>query len=115
MQTDISIQHENINDIIVFIFSGELDETNADLVFSDIHKKINVGKKLKVIFDFADLKYLNSKAIGYVADTYGILQDRSGKFVICAMNESVAMVADIVGLQSIVPIFQTRQEALDSF
>ena len=77
MQTDISISHTIQNSIIIFEFSGELDETNTDKVFSDIHREIAISQKEKVIFDFTKLRYLNSKAIGYVADTYSIIQEKS--------------------------------------
>ena len=114
MNTDISIQHSITDDIIIFEFTGELDETNTDKVFSDIHKDIAISQKKKVIFDFTNLKYLNSKAIWYVADSFWVLQEKSGKFVICWMNDSVTMVADIVWLQTIVKIYTTLDEAISS-
>ena len=112
MQTDIQLQPLIKNDIIIFEFNGELDETNTDRVFSDVHKEISVSGLKKVIFDFTKLKYLNSKAIWYVADTFSIIQDKEWEFVICGMNEAVAMVADIVWLQSIVKMYDNREEAL---
>ena len=114
MHTDISIQHEIHDEIIVFSFNWELDETNTDKVFSDIHKEISVSEKTYVIFDFTNLKYLNSKAIWYVADSFSVLQDKWGQLVICGMNDSVVMVADIVWLQSIVKTYNTLDEAINA-
>jgi len=63
MQTDITIQNKLLQDVIIFNFNGELDETNTDKVFSDVHKEIAISGSKKVVFDFTKLKYLNSKAI----------------------------------------------------
>ena len=112
MQTSVNISYTIEKDVIIFEFSGELDETNTDKIFSDIHRKIAISGKNHVIFNFEALKYLNSKAIWYVADTFSVIQDKNGRFVIYWMNDAVTMVADIVGLESIVQICATRSEAL---
>lgn len=112
MVTDINTEYEEYEDIIIFIFSWEIDETNADASFGEVQEKIFPFKKLKVVFDFTALKYLNSKAIGYIVDTYTKLEDQDGKLAIFGMNEAVSTVIEIVWIREIIPFFQTREEAL---
>lgn len=112
METLIEINKKDVDWVIVFEFSWELDETNADKTFSSIYDNIWSFEWKKIILNFAWLKYLNSKSIGYIADIFSNIDENNGKMYICECKELVKDVLELVGITTIVPTVTTETEAL---
>ena len=112
METLVEVNKKEQDWILIFSFSGELDETNADKTFTNIYKEIWDFKDKKIIFDFGGLKYLNSKSIWYIADIYSNIEDSDSKMYITNCDESVKDVLELVGITTIVPTVDTIEEAI---
>lgn len=112
MQTPIDVQYKNAFWVHVFTFEGELDETNADKTFTAIYSTLGDFINKKIIFNLAGLKYLNSKSIGYIADIYSNIEDNSG-IMFLSNIENVRDTLELVGIPSIVTVYETEEEALE--
>ena len=113
MQTTTDVQYKIVSDVRVFVFEGELlDETNADTTFADIYATLGDFINKKIVFDFAGLKYLNSKSIGYIADIYNNLEEGGGRIVLCNI-ENVRDTLDLMGIPSLITVCETQEEALE--
>ncbi|MDD3301980.1 MAG: STAS domain-containing protein [Candidatus Gracilibacteria bacterium] len=112
METIIQVNDRAKDDIMIFEFIGELDETNSDKTFGALYKKIGsfVGKK--IIFNFSGLKYLNSKSIGYIADIFSNIEENNGKMFITNCLEGVKDILELVGITSIIPTVEKEEEAI---
>ncbi len=97
---------------MVFEFHGELDETNADKTFTTIYTEIGDFTGKKILFNLVGLKYLNSKAIGYIADIFSNVDDGGGKMCISNMTDEVKDTLELVGITTIITISQTEEEGL---
>jgi len=96
----------------IFAFKGELDETNVDTTFPNIITEINDFGHAKTLFDFTGLTYLNSKSIGYIADISQRTDDGGGKFALCGISNEVHDTLELVGITSIVEVFDTSEIAV---
>lgn len=114
METLIEVNKKEENWILIFSFSGELDETNADKTFTGIYNEIWDFEDKKVIFDFTNLKYLNSKSIGYIADIYSQIEDNNAMMYISNCDDWVKDVLELVGITTIVPTVDTVKQAIDA-
>lgn len=114
METLIEIVKREEGSVIVFDFSGELDETNADNTFTDLYKQIGDFSDKKILLNLAGLKYLNSKSIGYIADVFSNLEDNDGLMYISNCDEGVKDVLELVGITTIIPTVDTEKEALEA-
>jgi anti-anti-sigma factor len=114
MNTAIEIKAKNVSDVLVFEFHGELDETNADKTFTSIYNAIGDFTGKKILFNLVGLKYLNSKSIGYIADIFSNTEDGSGNMTICSMTEEVKDTLELVGITTIISIFENEEEAIAS-
>ena len=75
MQTELELKRSKSEEWdFIFSFSWELDETNADNTFEPLYKELE-DFKWKLIFDFNDLKYINSKTIGYLVDIFSKIEE----------------------------------------
>lgn len=113
MLTQLEVKKSSTNTgIRVFTFSGELDETNVDSTFPNIIADIGDFNKTRTLFNFEKLSYLNSKSIGYIADTAQRTEDGNGKFALCCLTSEVADTLDLVGITNIIPVYETEEIAL---
>lgn len=113
METLIEVNKKEEEGIIIFEFSWELDETNADKTFKSIYDDIWDFVWKKIIFNLSGLKYLNSKSIGYIADVYSKIEENDGKMYISNCDEGVKDVLELVGITTIIPTVDLEKEALD--
>ena len=114
METLIEVNKKEENGIIIFEFTGELDETNADNTFKSVYDQIWEFNGKKIIFNLAGLKYLNSKSIGYIADVFSNIEDTDGKMYITNCSEGVKDILELVGITTIIPTVDREKEALDA-
>ena len=93
-------------------FSGQLDESNVDEKAEMIYKLIEeFPKNLNLIFDFAELEYMNSKSIGYLTDWYGKVYENGGRIVIAQTRPNILDILQVVGLTQLIKTFPTIDEA----
>lgn len=114
METLIEVNKKDQDGILIFEFSGELDETNADKTFKTIYDEIGNFDNKKIIFNMNGLKYLNSKSIGYIADVFSNIEDNDGKMHISNCSEWVKDILELVGITTIVPTVDTEEEAVEA-
>lgn len=114
METLVEVNKKEQNGILVFEFSGELDETNADKTFKNIYDQIGDFGDKKIVFNFSGLKYLNSKSIGYIADVFSNVEDNEGQMSISNCSEGVKDILELVGITTIVPTLDSEEEAIES-
>ncbi|QFR39458.1 STAS domain-containing protein [Candidatus Gracilibacteria bacterium 28_42_T64] len=112
METLIEVNKKEENSTIIFEFTGELDETNADKTFKTIYDDIGDFKEKDIILNLKGLKYLNSKSIGYIADVFSNVEDSDRKMYITNCNEGVKDILELVGITTIIPTLTDEKEAL---
>lgn len=113
MLTNIEIKTASTNTgVKIFAFDGELDESNVDSTFPSIIESIGNFSNVKILFNLEKLKYLNSKSIGYIADIAQRTEDGDGKFALCNLTAEVNDTLDLVGITSIIPIYNSQDSAI---
>lgn len=112
METLMDITKREEEGILIFTFTWELDETNADKTFKAIYEQIGTFDNKKIIFNMSGLKYLNSKSIGYIADVFSNIEDNEGEMYISNCDEWVEDVLELVWITTIIPTIDTEEEAI---
>lgn len=93
-------------------FSGQLDESNVDEKAKGIYDIINaVPQGLFLIFDFANLEYMNSKSIGYLTDWYSKLNEKKGGIIVANAKPNIMDILQVVGLTQLIKCVGTTEEA----
>ncbi len=114
METIIEVNKKEVDSVIIFTFSGELDETNADKTFASIYEEIWDFSNKKIIFNLSWLKYMNSKSIWYIADVFSNIEDNDWKMYISDCSDWVKDVLELVWITTIIPIADSEKEAIKS-
>ena len=93
-------------------FTGQLDESNVDATAPTLYTLIEESPNgTSFIYDFANLTYLNSKSIGYLSDWYQRIFSKGGTLVIARARENIIDILRTVGLDHLIKLYFTLDEA----
>ncbi len=97
-------------DTLTLVLDGELDASSAVVLDAELNKPEIVNYK-KVLIDCQRLSYISSAGLGVFISHLQRLQDSNVKLVFFNMQEKVFNVFEILGLDSLMNIVPTEQEA----
>lgn len=100
--------------IKVIHVSGELDETNLPQ-FEETINTLVLDPEIKVfIFNFMELKFINSKVIGYFAYLYTTLSKDKRRIIFASYNQTIKDILGLVGLDKLVESQATMDDAIEA-
>lgn len=100
------------DNVFVIQFKGELDESNIDNTAKEVYKLLDESAAgMPVIFDFAELGYMNSKSIGYLSDWYTRLGEKGSELLVANAPENILDILQTVGLDNFIRLLPTMAEA----
>ncbi len=109
---EINIQIQSDQNTHIVILQGQLDESTVVNFSEQVYKLIDsASENSRVILDLEGLSYLNSKSIGYIADFFSRLESKNSKLVLAKAQPNVRDILNVVGIDQIVPMTQTLNEA----
>lgn len=95
---------------LTLALDGELDASSAVVLDTELNKPELLSYK-KVLIDCQKLSYISSAGLGVFISHLQRLQDSKVKLVFYNMQEKVFNVFEILGLDSLMTIVPTVQEA----
>ena len=98
-------------------YENFLDLKNVDLIlkanYSDFERIYEIEfKNKKIIFKMTNLKYINSKSIGYIADVFSNIEENESQMYISNCTEWVKDILELVWITQIVPTVDDVSEAI---
>jgi anti-anti-sigma factor len=99
------------NDFSVLSLKGRLDEVSAPSVRNHLQQRIDQGER-RFAVDAAGLTYISSSGLRLLLQVAKQLEERSGRVVLCALQEPVKRVLEIAGFTSLFSIFSSPEEAI---
>ena len=113
MATELHLtpQHRTPSTITVK-FVGSLDATNLEDAEKLILEQAIPGTTKAMVFDFAELDYLNSKAVGFLVNLSQKLAASNITLVLSALKPNVEDIITIVGLDQIIPVTKTVDDGV---
>jgi len=91
--------------------NGELDETSIEGLREKLDSLMDDKSVTELILDLTNLEFINSKGIGYLVSIHTHLAKNGRSMKLAGANEAVMDVISLVGLTTIIPYFNTLEEA----
>lgn len=101
------IQEDSFHIIVV---DGELDASSSIMVDNALQHAFEQGSK-KILIDCKDLHYISSPGIGVLTSRLDECEETGTQIVLYQMNDKVLNVFQILGLDQLIPIKKTKEEA----
>ena len=107
---DITINAQgNVNQVDL---KGNFDIAASQHFDEKLTSLINSGAN-RILLDFSEVSFVASTGLRMILKTAQRLKDENGQFRICGVNDTVMEVFKMTGFDTILAIFNTREEALD--
>ncbi len=114
MLTNFEIIEEEKNGVVILRVNGELDALVAPQLKDRLMKLIELEKKSFVI-DFDGLVHINSLAMGILRGRLKEIREKGGDIKLIKLNNHIATIFEMVGLDEIFEIYETEEDALGEF
>jgi anti-sigma B factor antagonist len=110
--TDFSTRRSQLTDDLGLVeLSGEVDLYTAPRFKEDLVGLIESGVEA-IVIDLSQVTFIDSTALGVIIGGVKRLRERDGRLMIVAGSRPVVRILDITGLDKVLTVFDTRDEAL---
>lgn len=108
---------EDVGDVTVarFIDKKILDETNIQVIGTQMFALVEDDGRRKVLLDFSNVEYLSSAALGKLIVMDKKLKAAQGQLSMCDVRHEILEVFKITKLDNLFTIYDTRAQALEGF
>jgi anti-sigma B factor antagonist len=112
MPTEFTVSDERLDSTThVVSVRGEVDLFTAPEFKNHIVAAIDAGRAL-VIIDLSETTFIDSSSLGVLISAQRRLAGRDGRLVVVSEVEAVLNTFRITGLDSVIEVLATREEAL---
>ena len=111
MPIEFAVTPQSTDDILVVEVAGEIDLFTAPELKAAITEGLDDGSE-KVVIDLTRTTFLDSTALGVLIGTVKRLRDNDGSMTIVNSDRNIAKTLEITGLDQILKIYPTRDEAV---
>ena len=113
-KSGISFEARAENDMVVISISGQLDSFASRDLKAEFKDLID-ARNYMLLLDFEKVSYVDSSGIGAVVAAAQQLRKRKGDIRLFGMAADIRKAFDLIGASKVLEIFETEQEALNSF
>jgi stage II sporulation protein AA (anti-sigma F factor antagonist) len=103
-----------INNTLVVSPKGEIDHNNSAILRNEIDKEVKQRPIKNIIFDLKALDFMDSSGIGMILGRYKLISGLNGKIMITSPQNSILKIINVSGLNKIIPIYESVNDALES-
>jgi anti-sigma B factor antagonist len=114
MHTEFDIIEKNLGKIKILKVIGELDALVAPKLKEKITKTEEDDCK-NFIIDFEQLEHINSLAMGILRGKLKAVKEVGGNIKLIKLNDHIKSIFEMIGLDEIFEIYETEEEAIESF
>ena len=108
----LHVEIETVNEVLIVRLQGELDHHTADVLRTQLDEAIKQDSIRHVVFNLADLTFMDSSGIGVILGRYKQIVARSGEVVLCSMNPTIYRIFEMSGLFKVMKHRQDLKDAL---
>lgn len=112
----MEIEHTLKNNILIINLEGDrLDAKDAPQCKQDVIDLINKVEKYHVVFDLNKLNFIDSSGLGVLLSVLRFLNSHGGELKLSRITKPVLTSLELVSLHKIFEIFNTSEDAVNSF
>lgn len=109
----MQVNFEMVDQNLFVKLAGELDHHSAEDIRDKIDKQIDKNEAKNIIFDLADVHFMDSSGIGVVIGRYKKVQRKGGQAAVIHMNSRIESIFKMSGLFHIIQKFENKKQALE--
>ena len=104
----------NNKNLLVKFEMTELDHHVSRAIREEIDEILMTKSVKNIIFDFKNINFMDSSGIGVIIGRYKKISNEGGRVSVINISSRVKKIFDLSGLNKIIGIYDTYEEALSS-
>lgn len=113
--TGMTIEERQAGDVTILALAGKLTLGQGDRLLKDkISSVVRDGPK-RLLLDLSEVPYVDSAGLGELVRTYTAVNRNGGQLKLLGLAKRIKDLFALTKLLTVFEIFETEQEALDSF
>jgi anti-sigma B factor antagonist len=110
----MNISSREVGDAIVVMVEGNLDTNTSPDAQNYLDQLVDSGSQ-KILISFESTNYVSSAGLRVVLATAKLLSKNGGDLRLCSLSSTVHDVFEISGFTTILNVFDSEKEAIESF
>ena len=106
----VNIERKTEGSVSVLEVAGEIDASSSIFLDEEVSKALEYSPKIAV--DLTSLEYISSAGLGVFMSYISELESKKMTMVLFGMKQKVFQVFQILGLDQLLSIVETREEAV---
>ena len=98
----------------VVAFAGEFDKAGYSGIKTELTAFLKSFEKKSMIFDFSDLKFINSEGIGFLMELHTHLKKEAKHFVIVGSDDHILDIFETIGIKEVIPLHKNLKAYLQN-
>lgn len=90
-------------------FEGRIEASTIG-IFQEVFERLHKAKKLHLAVDMSGVEYITSTGLGGLVKYFNLFRESGGLLALVSVPETVLHVTQLLGLQSILPIFDNMEQ-----
>lgn len=107
------INFEMTDEILIAHLDGELDHHTSTVVREEIDKTIGAFHSKHLIFNFAQVSFMDSSGIGVIMGRYNKISKQGGFLIVTGCDEYMDRILDMAGIYTIAGRTADTAEAIE--
>ena len=99
---------------VIFVLEERLDAHNSDQLKAEMNRLFEEGRK-NAIVDLTDVRFIDSSGLGVLVSGYKNASTKQGSLKLSGLQTQVKSMFELTRLHRVFDIFQTVDDALESF
>jgi stage II sporulation protein AA (anti-sigma F factor antagonist) len=109
----MQISEVKVEQALVVGLKGRLDQATSKSVEDHLLKHIDAGER-RIVLDLSELEFVSSIGLRVFMLVTKRLKVAKGTIAFCALTPPIAQVFEIAGFLSLMPVFPTRDDAVNA-
>jgi len=114
LNVQLQMDADMAGNVCVISLKGVMNYPAGSMVFKK-NMFLTLASGNKVLLDFSELAFFDSLSVGAVLRLSRLMIDSGGSMRICCANHVVRNVFESLGVDAIIPFFDTKEAALDKW
>jgi anti-anti-sigma factor len=105
-----------INNIVIYDIKGDIriGEEMPDMLHDHVQSQLEIGKRY-FLFNFKDVKYIDSFGVGQLVSSYTSICNIGGKLKLTNLIPRIRYIFDVTGLSRVFTITDDEESAINNY
>jgi len=100
--------------MVIFVREERLDAHNSEELKAEMNRLFETGTK-DILIDLKEVRFIDSSGLGVLVSGFKNASTRQGSLRLCGLQNQVRSMFELTRLHRVFDIFQTVDEALESY